>query len=317
MQVLQATIGQMLVLFSFILMGYVVAKLKAVPENAASVLSKLENNLFVPALVLGTFVGNFTIEKLSTAWRLFLISFIICFVMILLAVVISKWCSKDRYTRNIYTYGLAFSNFGFMGNAVVNAVFPEMFLDYLIFTMPLWTMIYLWGVPCLLIPAEEGKQTLKSRLKSFANPMFVAMVLGIAIGLCEVKLPAFLTTVIDVTGNCMSPIAMMLTGITIANMNVKKVLSMKSIYVVSGVRLIVFPLFFIGLFCVMPLPRNIVVCTICSLAMPLGLSTLVIPGGYGKDTSVAAGMAIVSHLLSAVTIPVVFYLMTNLLNFGN
>jgi len=174
-------------------------------------------------------------------------------------------------------------------------------------------MIYLWGVPCLLIPSEEGKQTIKSRLKSFANPMFAAMVLGIVIGLCKIKLPAFLTTVIDVTGSCMSPIAMMLTGITVANMNVKKVLSMKSVYVVSIVRLIVFPIIFIGVFCIIPMSQSIMVCTICSLAMPLGLSTLVIPGGYGKDTSVAAGMAIVSHLLSAVTIPVVFYLMMNLL----
>lgn len=313
MSVLSATVGQMLVLFTLILLGYIVAKAKAVPEDSATVLSKLENNLFVPALVLGTFVSNFTVEKLGTAWKLFLISFAICLVMMFLAVIVARGCSKDNYIQNIYTYGLAFSNFGFMGNAVVNAVFPEYFLDYLIFTMPLWTMIYLWGVPCLLIPSEEGKQTIKSRLKSFANPMFAAMIIGIVIGLCGIRLPDFLTTVIDVTGDCMSPVAMMLTGITVANMDVKKVLSMKSIYVVSIIRLIAFPLIFIGLFSFLPMAQNIVVCTICSLAMPLGLSTLVIPGGYGKDTSVAAGMALVSHLLSAVTIPIVFYLMMNIL----
>lgn len=313
MSVLSATVGQMLVLFTLILLGYIVAKAKAVPEDSATVLSKLENNLFVPALVLGTFVSNFTVEKLGTAWKLFLISFAICLVMMFLAVIVARCCSKDNYIQNIYTYGLAFSNFGFMGNAVVNAVFPEYFLDYLIFTMPLWTMIYLWGVPCLLIPSEEGKQTIKSRLKSFANPMFAAMIIGIVIGLCGIRLPDFLTTVIDVTGDCMSPVAMMLTGITVANMDVKKVLSMKSIYVVSIIRLIAFPLIFIGLFSFLPMAQNIVVCTICSLAMPLGLSTLVIPGGYGKDTSVAAGMALVSHLLSAVTIPIVFYLMMNIL----
>lgn len=313
MQVLQATIGQMLVLFSFILLGYVLAKLKAVPDNSATVLSKLENNLFVPALVLGTFAGNFRVEKLSAAWQLFLVSFLICFVMMLLAAVVSKCCSKDAYIRKIYTYGLAFSNFGFMGNAVVNAVFPDMFLDYLIFTMPLWTMIYLWGVPCLLIPAEEGKQTLKNRLKSFANPMFVAMIIGIVIGLCNIQLPTFLTEVVSVTGNCMSPVAMLLTGITIAKMDLKKVLSIKSMYVVSLVRLILFPLLFIGLFSIVSMPDNVVICTICSLAMPLGLSTIVVPGGYGRDTSVAAGMTLVSHLLSAITIPCVFYLLMNVI----
>ena len=309
MEVLQATAGQMLVLFIFILLGYVLAKLKAVPDNSATVLSKMENNLFVPALVLGTFVGNFRVDKLGAAWQLLLISLLICLVMMVLAVIVAKCCTKDKYIRNIYTYGLAFSNFGFMGNAVVNAVFPDMFLDYLIFTMPLWTMIYLWGVPCLLIPSEEGKQTLKSRLKSFANPMFVAMIVGMAIGLANIQLPVFLTEVINVTGSCMSPVAMLLTGITIARMDMKKVLSIKSMYVVSLVRLILFPMLFIGLFALISVPDNFVVCTICALAMPLGLSSIVVPGGYGKDTSVAAGMTLVSHLLSGITIPVIFYLM--------
>ena len=42
--------------------------------------------------------------------------------------------------------------------------------------------------------------------------------------------------------------------------------------------------------------------------MPLGLNTIVVPAAYGKDTSVAAGMALVSHLLSCITIPVIFML---------
>lgn len=313
MEIVTTTLGQMAVLFLLIFLGYILAKLKAVPENSATVLSKMENNLFVPALVLGTFVGNFTIEKLGTAWKLFLISFVICIIMMALAVVVAKCCSKDQYIRNIYTYGLAFSNFGFMGNAVVSVVFPDMFVDYLIFTMPLWTMIYMWGVPCLLIPSEEGNSSIKNRLKSFVNPMFAALIVGMIIGLSGLKLPAFLTTVIDVTGDCMSPIAMLLTGITVANMDLKKVLSIKSIYVVSFIRLIIFPLIFIGVFSVFPMSQTIMVCTICSLAMPLGLSTIVVPGGYGKDTSVAAGMTIVSHLLSCITIPIIFYIMMNIL----
>lgn len=263
--------------------------------------------------MLGTFIENFTVDKLGTAWKLFLISFLICVVMMFLAIIVAKYCSKDQYIRNIYTYGLAFSNFGFMGNAVVSVVFPEMFLDYLIFTMPLWTMIYVWGVPCLLIPTEEEKQTISTRLKAFVNPMFIALIIGMVIGLMGLKLPEFLTNTISITGDCMSPIAMLLTGITVANMDLKKVLSIKSIYVVSFVRLIVFPLMFIGLFYFIPVSETVKVCTICSLAMPLGLSTLVIPGAYGKDTSVAAGMAIISHLLSAITIPIFFYIMMSLL----
>lgn len=195
-----------------------------------------------------------------------------------------------------------------MGTAVVNAVFPEIFVDYLISTMPLWTMIYMWGVPCLLIPQEDDGQTLSKRLKSFANPMFVALIIGMIIGLAGVKLPGFLTTVISVTGNCMSPVAMLLTGITVAKMDMKKVLSIKSIYVVTFVRLVLFPLLFIGVFKLIPMGQTVMICTICSLAMPSGLTSIVVPGAYGKDTSVAAGTVIVSHLLSCITIPVMFWL---------
>jgi predicted permease len=233
--------------------------------------------------------------------------------MIALAILLAKCCSKDSYIRNIYTYGLAFSNFGFMGNAVVKVVFPELFLEYLIFVLPLWTMIYLWGVPCLLIPSEGGKQTFKNRMKSFVNPMFISMVIGILIGLSGWKLPTPITTVVNTAGDCMSPIAMLLTGMTVAKMDAKKILSMKSIYAVSLIRLVLFPMIFIGFFHFVPMSTTTVVCTICSLAMPLGLSTLVIPSGYGKDTSVAAGMAIVSHLLSVITIPIVFYIMMKVL----
>lgn len=313
MEILMTTMNQMFVLFLLIFVGYILAKVKAVPENSATVLSKLENNLFVPALVLGTFVGNFTFKKLGAAWKLFSISFVICIIMIFAAVFVSKCCSKHQYIRNIYSYGLAFSNFGFMGNAVVSAVFPDVFLDYLIFTMPLWTMIYMWGVPCLLIPQNEGKQTIRTRLKSFANPMFAALIVGMVIGLSGLQLPHFLTTVISVTGDCMSPIAMLLTGITVANMDMKKVLSIKSIYVVTFVRLILFPLMFVGIFKLLPMSQTVMACTICSLAMPSGLTSIVVPGAYGKDTSVAAGTALVSHLLSCITIPIIFYLMMRVL----
>ena len=318
MEILQVTTGQMLVLFTIILAGFLLAKLMVIPADSNTVLSKLENNLLVPALVFGTFADKFRVEKLLEAGQLVLVSFAVCFVMMLLAVLVSKCCTKDAFIRNLYSYGLAFSNFGFMGNAVVQAVFPEMFADYLIFTMPLWTMIYMWGVPCLLIPAEEGKQTLKSRLKAFANPMFAAMILGMVIGLCNIQLPNFLTEVVTVTGSCMSPVAMLLTGITIAKMDVKKVLSIKSIYVVSLVRLIVFPALCLGVLFLLQMlgvsvPQNIAVCLICSLAMPLGLSTIVVPAGYGKDTSVAAGMTLVSHLLAVVTIPCIFYLLMNVI----
>ena len=76
MTVFTATLSQTAFLFSFIAAGYLLSRCKLVPDNAQAVLSKLENYLFLPALVLGTFVDNFTVSTLSTAWRLLLSSLI-------------------------------------------------------------------------------------------------------------------------------------------------------------------------------------------------------------------------------------------------
>lgn len=312
MNIFSTTLSQMAFLFSLIVIGFILTKSKIVNSDAAGILAKLENNLFIPALVLNTFVQNFTVERIQSTWQLLLLSIILLLVVIPLAMGVSRLLSKDRYIQNIYTYGLCFSNFGFMGNAVVSALFPDIFLEYLIFTLPLWMGIYLWGAPTLLM-SDGGKQPLKTRLKAFVNPMFIAMLVGIILGLIGVNLPDWLDSVISSSANCMSPIAMLLTGITVANIDLIKTFKNGQIYLISLVRLLVFPLLFLVIFMFLPLPETIMICAICSLAMPLGLNTIVIPSAYGKDTSAAAGMAIISHILSCITIPLVLSLLTKLL----
>lgn len=304
MTVFAATLNQTAFLFSFIVLGYILVRVKAVPAHSQHVLSKLENTVFIPALVLGTFIDQFTVEKVTSASKLLLGSLMLEVVVIALSFLCIRIMSRDRYERNIYQYGLCFSNFGFMGNAVVSALFPDIFMEYLIFTLPLWTLIYMWGAPVLLMGDE--KASLKTRLKSFLNPMLVCTVLGMIIGITGLKLPSFIGQAVSAAGNCMSPIAMLITGMTLAQMNLKEILRIRGVYVSTFFRLIVFPALFLLAACVIPFGRTFATCAICSLAMPLGLNTVIIPAAQGKDTRVASGMALVSHLLSCLTIPVVF-----------
>ncbi len=304
------TLNQMIFLFAFIIIGFLLAKFKIVPHGSAGICAKLENWIFIPALVMQTFISKFTVSNLGVTWKLLLFGFIIDLIVIPVTVLVSKLITKDGYKRKIYIYGLCFSNFAFMGNAVVNAIFPDIFFEYIVFTLTLWIPIYLWGVPALLTASEE-KQSLAKRLKAFINPMFIAMIIGMIIGLTGVSVPASISSVIDVSASCMSPIAMLLTGFTVAEIDLKKTLSQVSVYVVSILRLTVYPIIAICIFAVIPIdiPSSYVICAVCSIAMPLGLNTIVIPAAYGKDTSTASGMALVSHVLSVITIPVIFILL--------
>ena len=308
MTLFSATLNQTAILLFFIVAGYILSKWKFVPDNAQATLSKLENNLLVPALVMGTFISKFTVETISVAWKLLLGSLALAIVAIVISLLCVRLFSKDGYERNIYAYGLCFSNFGFMGNAVVGALFPDIFLEYLIFTLPLWTLIYLFGVPTLLIGSATEKLTLAQRLKNFVNPMCISMILGMVIGLVNIPIPGFIQSAINSAGNCMSPVAMLLTGMSIAQFDLKKILTLKGVYVSAVLRLVVYPLAFLGIIALVPIPHTFAICALSSLAMPTGLTSIIVPAAYGKDTRIASGMALVSHVLSCITIPVIFML---------
>lgn len=320
MDLFEPILNQMVFLFAFILIGFILAKCKLVPENSSTVISKLENYILVPALVLSTFIGNCTPSVLRSMWKYLVLGFGLVAITIPVSLLFAKVCFKEKYLQKIAAYGLAFSNFGFMGNAIMDGVFGgEVFFVYTIFTLPLWFMIYAWGAPVLLISSSSdgAKPSVKDRLKNFLNPMFIAMIIGIILGLTGLgaKLPSAAVSVVDTAGDCMSPLAMMLTGLTIGKTNVLALLKRWRIYLTSAIKLIVYPALFLVLFALLPkngfFTETFFLCGACVAAMPMGLNTIVIPAAYGKDTTDAAGLALVSHLFSVGTIPLVFMLLQN------
>ncbi len=314
MDLFAPTLNQMIFLFAFIVIGYLLAKFRVVPRKSAGLLGKLENWIFIPALVMQTFINNFTVQTLGVTWKIFLFSFIVLAVVIVISLILCKFLTKDEYIKKIYIYSMCFANFSFMGNAIVKAIFPEVFYEYIVFTLVLWIVIYLWGVPALLVSYGK-KKSISQRFKSLLNPMFISMLIGMIVGITGLRLPSSVISVVDVSASCMSPIAMLLTGFAIAEINIKNTLTRANVYLISLLRLIVYPLAAIGIFALLPIniPNSYIVCAVCTIAMPVGLNTIVIPAAYGRDTSVASGMALVSHVLSIITIPIMFMLLRMIL----
>ena len=315
MTLILSTLGRLAFLFSFILLGFLLYKIGAVPSSSDGVLSKLENNLFAPCLIMGTFIAEFRIDSLIASWKPIAVCCLMLLVTLPLGVALGRLFSKDRHDRNVYAYGLCFSNFGFMGLAVVQALFPNVFMEYNVFLLPLWVGVYGWGIPALLIPADHADKSFKATFKRIANPMCVCMIIGAAIGVTGLgKLieDTFVMDIIDTAGSCMSPLAMLLTGITIAKIDIPKVVKNFGIYIASLLRLLVIPLVLTPIFMLLPIDNSTVLCALCALSMPLGLSPVVVPAGYGQDTSLAAGMAVISHALSIITIPIVFAIFSGL-----
>ena len=162
LQTFLATLSPMLVMLICIVIGFILKKAKIVPENTDTVLSRLENWVFVPCLILSTFINYCTVSSLKQNYTIILYSILALAVAIAVSIPLSVFFERhDKYRRNIYRYAMAFANSGFMGNAIVPAILgsidPEILYKYLLFTLPLNTAIYTWGM-VILIPHKKGEK---------------------------------------------------------------------------------------------------------------------------------------------------------------
>ena len=306
MKIFVTGFGQILYLVVLIALGYFLLKIKAVPENTSSVLSVLERNLLLPAMIMNALMQNFTVERLRDSGKYFLAALVMFAVVIPVVKIGMHFAMKDSYERNICIYGLVISNSGYMGNAVVSQMFPAIFPEFIVYAMAAYILNYVWGVPTLLIPHDAQEAGWKAKLRRLNNPIFYAMIAGIIIGLSKIPIPSFVATAISSLGSCMSPIAMLLTGMAVARIDLKAAMRKKSIYIVSVIRLLGLPLIALIIVCRLSIPYTMAICILAYISMPLGLNSVVISGSYGKDTSYAASMVMLSHLLSVVTIPLIF-----------
>ncbi len=299
-----ATLSPMLMLFSCIVIGYFLSKKKICPANTANVLSRLETTVIVPALTLSSMMNNCTLDSLKVDYEIVLYAFLILAVALSVALPISKLFVREGYVRNVYKYALTFGNCGFVGNALTLALMGDVGLyKYLLFTFPLNIVIYMWGYTILTQSGKGGKV-----FKQLLNPAFVAVITGILMGLTGLSryLPSFATTTLSQLGACMGPLAMILTGFVVADYDFVSLLKNKKVYIATLLRLIVLPLVFFAILKIAGASKEIAFFCLFAFGAPLGLNTVVFPASVGGDTSTGASMAMISHTLCVITIPVMY-----------
>ncbi len=311
--VFQSSVTPLLMMFTCIVIGYVLQKFKLVPENSHVVLAKVETFALCPAVTLHTFITRCTVETLVAHRSLLLASCALAAVAIGLSYLLSPFFTKDDYERNVYRYALAFGNIGFLGNAIVPMVLGDEFLyPYLLFCLPLSTMIYLWGLTILIPKSHKNGSVFKNLL----NPGVISICIGLVLGLCNVQevCPSFVILALENLKACMGPVAMILTGFVVAKYDFLGLLKKPPVYVATLFRLILLPTLYLAALYFLKVDSLILKMCLFAFAAPLGLNTVVFPSAYGGDPSTGASMALISHTLCVITIPLLYSVLTYVLH---
>lgn len=322
MQIFNLTLNQMLMMFLLILVGFLLRKKTNLPENAGTTMAKLETFIFVPALSLFTQMTKCTVETFRDNAMLILYGFVIVMCVILLAYPLSKLfvrksgaSPESTYSRNIYKYGLAFGNFGFMGNFIILGVWGnDFYYQYSLFVFALSVLCNSWGL-YVLIPKGQNESLGQNLKKGLLTPPMIAIVVGMVLGLLDLTqyIPAFILSALDSAADCQGPIAMVLAGFVIGGYNLKELVWNKKVYAVTFLRLVGIPAIIMLVLKVLGTSDDIMTLALIAFATPIGLNTIVFPAAYGGDTKTGASMAMISHTFSVITIPLMYLLFIVLL----
>ena len=311
-----STLSPLLVMFLCAAAGFILKNRSLLPDNADTVMSKLENYIFAPALIIHSFMNYCTVDSLRQYSSLVLYSLLALAVAMLIGIPLSYvFVRRPTYERGIYQYALVFANFGFMGNAIVPAILgaadPAILYKYMLFTLPLNTAVYTWGV-MVLIPRGEQRS---NPLKKLINPIFISILIGMLLGLTGLtdKIPAFLVTTLDYCKSCMAPVAMLLTGFTIGKFSFKQLLTDKKVWVASLLRLAVIPTIILGILMLTKANDLILTLALFAYAAPCGMNTIIFPTAYGGDPRPGASMTLISQVLCTLSIPLLFALLNTIL----
>lgn len=314
-----ATLVPMITLFLCMVIGFVTSKAKILPDSAGKTLAKLENWVFCPALSFMTMVRFCTVDLLTTHATNIVMATILVAISMVIAIPLARLFVKEKGSeRGVYSYALAFANFGYVGDPVMLALFGEVGLAYYkLFTLPHSIVVYTWGIS-VLTPEDENRG---SAIKRLFNAPTVALLIGIVVGLSGLgnHLPTFLTSTLDSLKACMGPVAMLLAGITIARYDFFGMLKKKKVYLATALRLAVIPAVLIAILAAVKLfatsilgvtiSNDVLFLAFFATAAPIGLNTIVFPEAYNGNPETGASMAMISHTLCVISIPLLYALM--------
>ena len=304
-----ALVNIVLTLFFLVVAGFVSRKLGFINDTLSKGFSNFVIYVCQPFLIFSSILGvEYSLENLKNGGMLFLIICLAQTVMGLLAFFLVRWI-KEPTERNISEYAVIFSNVGFMGMPLYEVTFGPIGRFYGAIYIIVFNLLT-WSYGLMVLGRKVPTVKLNVR-KIFLNVGTVPSVIGILLYVLRVPVPVSVLDAVDYLGSLCTPMSMIIIGSLIATIPMKKLFCDVKIYFVSIARLIVMPIVVTLVLSLFGLPRELVL--FCGFVASLPSPTNVATFGEVFDLSpkYAASIVGVSTILSVITVPLIFKLITS------
>ncbi len=299
---LSIVFAKMAMLVLIMLLGYLCARIGITGPEFNQRVTPLMVKVLLPATIL-----NSVLSVPDFSGRELLDYILVMTVMVALQMLpawflprLMRTRSEDVGATRLVT---AFGNVGFVGLPVVAAIFG----DEMVFFASLCNIPFnlaLYSCSAAQLSPDGGRV----RWQDVLNAPVIATLLSVVLLLSRVHVPGVLADTISSVSGVTIPLSMLVIGTSLGGISVRSVLTDWRVYVVSAVRLLVCPL--LTWLVLRPFAAGALLgISVLMAACPSAMLVTALCLQYGRSDAFASKCIFLSTVLSAVTIPLLIWLL--------
>lgn len=284
-------------MFLLIAVGIFLVKKGYLSEQGGKDLGAILLKVVIPCVVIKSYITEYTPERL----RELAVSAALAVAALLVAMAVSYVFFSTR--RRIENFAASFCNVGFIGIPLVQAVMGEQAVFHLAAFIALLNILQ-WTYGVLIMTGDKDAIKVKVII---SNPVVLAFLGGILLFVLRIPVPQVIVSTLGSIAAMNTPLAMIILGTYVAKMSWKELVSSKSAYLCTLVRLIVVPAATLLVFCLIPGDIKIKEVVLIACCTPVGANIAIFARQYDRDYRLSVVTVCLSTLACIVTIPV-FYM---------
>lgn len=302
--------SQVAVLFVLMGAGIAMRRMRLIGDGAVDGMVNMLMFVVTPCVIVDCFQRPFDSSMLSGLGLAFVIAVAGHLAIIAIARLLVR--PRDDDVGRTLQLAAVFSNAGFMGIPLEQAILGPKGVFYgvvyvVVFNLFIWT----WGVARMEKGRRkkgEGRSVEPSGVgvwKMVANPGTVGIALGLPFFLLSARLPPVMATSVHHVANLNTPMAMIVIGYSLAGAKFGRVAKMGSVYLASGLRLVVHPLVMVAALAPFAarLDRDMVLALVIASSAPVAAMVAMFASKFRRDVDVGVAVVSATTLASIVTMP--------------
>jgi len=287
-------------MFLLILIGVTAKKIKLVTVDAAGQFSSIVSCFVVPMVMINALQIKRNPDSLKSFWLAVGLAVLFHIIAIVGATfLVNKRDPRYKFER----MAMASSNAGFMALPLVEAVMGNEALLYATGFLTVFNLV-VWSWSEITVGGR------RFHIANLVQPATIGVVIGMALFLLDVALPqATLGKWVGFMASLNTPLAMIILGVFIADINIKNTLTNPRAYWVVLFKNFLFPLLIVGIAALLHIPswfpeaKNVATTIAISASAPSAVSTVLVAAKYRGDSVYSAQLIALSTLVSIVSIP--------------